>query len=258
MSKYVHGTESEEQERLRKLNGLTNPPFIEFLAPQAQESILEVGSGLGILAGEVASKAKNVVGIEYSPEQLAKVTVSRENLEFIRGDAHSLPFENDTFDAVYCRYLLEHVSGPITVLREMRRVLKPGGRICAQENDIAVYQLWPECPTWTVLWERFGKLQALLGGDGYIGRKLFQYVSEAGLSNIELSIQPELHYAGQPHFELWIVNCLKILEASGPDLIEKGMATVAELVQARAEVEQFIARKDAASYFYWNRVRAVK
>ena len=258
MSKYVHGTESEEQERLRKLNKLTNPPFIAFLAPQAHESILEVGSGLGILAGEVALVARRVVGIEYSAEQLANVSVSRDNLEFIRGDAHSLPFADDTFDAVYSRYLLEHVSRPTTVLREMRRALKPGGRICVQENDIAVFQLWPDCPTWKKLWAKFGELQTMLGGDGYIGRKLYQYFIEAGFSSVELSLQPELHYAGMPTFELWIINALKILEASGPDLLEKGMSTQEELRIARREMEQFITLKEAASYFYWNRARGVK
>jgi SAM-dependent methyltransferase len=258
MSKYVHGTDSDEQERLRKLNELTNPPFIAFLAPQPHESILEVGSGLGILAGEVASVAARVVGIEYSPEQLAKATTGRDNLQFIRGDAHSLPFDDNCFDVVYCRYLLEHVRHPETVLAQMRRVLKPGGRICIQENDDAVFQLWPECPTWKKLWVNFCELQSRLGGDGYIGRKLHSYLIDAGFFDVELTIQPELHYAGTPSFELWMFNALKILEASGPDIIEKGLATTEELRQARSEIERFVTLKDAASYFYWNRARAVK
>ena len=260
MTKYVHGTEADEQERLAKLNKLTNPPFIDFLSPQTSDHILEVGSGLGILAGEVAAIATTgrVVGIEYSAEQMAKVTAQRENLEFLRGDAHSLPFADGTFDMVYSRYLLEHVNRPVVALREMHRVLKPGGRVCVQENDIAVFQLWPQCPTWTKLWANFGKLQTILGGDAYIGRKLFDYFQQAGFSRIELGLYPEFHYAGLPTFELWMHNALKILEASGPDLVARKMATEEEMTTTRAEIERFITLKEAASYFYWNRVRAIK
>lgn len=260
MTKYVHGTEADEQERLAKLNKLTNPPFIAFLAPRVGDHILEVGSGLGILAGEVAEVANSgrVVGVEYSAEQLVKVTARGENLEFLQGDAHSLPFADSTFDLVYSRYLLEHVNRPIVALREMHRVLKPGGRVCVQENDIAVFQLWPECPTWAKLWANFGKLQSLLGGDAYIGRKLFDYFQQAGFGQIELSLYPEFHYAGLPTFELWIRNALKILEASGPDLIDRKMAASEEIAAVRAEIEQFMTLKEAASYFYWNRAKAMK
>jgi len=260
MSKYVHGTDTEEQDRLRKLNELTNPAFLSFLKLQPHEHVLEVGSGLGILAHEVACRVDRgqMVGIEYSLDQLAKVIARRENLEFIRGDAHSLPFADNTFDVVYCRYLLEHVTDAGKVVHEIYRVLKPGGRACVQENDIAVFFLWPECPTWTQLWQRFGELQGILGGDAYVGRKLYTYFMTAKFSKVELSLQPEFHFAGLETFELWIRNALFILETSGPDLIAHGFATRDQLTSVRAEIEHFLTLPDAASYFYWNRARAVK
>jgi len=260
MSKYVHGTDAAEQERLRKLNALTNPPFLDFLQPQPNEHILEVGSGLGILAHEVALRAElgRVVGVEYSLDQLARISVRRDNLEFVRGDAHALPFADDTFDVVYCRYLLEHVADAARVVREMHRVLKPGGRACVQENDIAVFFFWPECPTWTKLWLKFGELQGILGGDAYVGRKLYTHFRAAGFSKVELSLQQEFHCAGMDTFELWTRNALFILETSGSDLIALGFATSDELKAVRAEIEHLITLPDAASYFYWNRARAVK
>lgn len=260
MSKYVHGTETEEQDRLRQLNELTNPSFLAFLKPRPHEHILEVGSGLGILAREVSLSANNgrVVGIEFSPDQLAKVPGGRDNLEFVQGDAHSLPFADNTFDVVYCRYLLEHVADGRQVAREMHRVLKPGGRACVQENDIAVFLLWPECPTWTKLWSKFGELQSELGGDAYVGRKLYAHFSAAGFSKIELSLQQEFHYKGMSTFEMWVRNALFILETSGPDLVEHQFATPEELKAVRSEFEHFLTLPDAASYFYWNRALAVK
>ena len=56
------------------------------------------------------------------------------------GDVHDLPFGDQTFDLVYGRYILEHVSDPIQVIQQAKRVLVPDGRICFQENST----LWME------------------------------------------------------------------------------------------------------------------
>ena len=164
-SQYIHGTNKTEQERLVALNRLTNAAFVEFLELRPDSVVLEVGSGLGILAGEVAARAPRgeVIGIEYSPEQLAAAHVTRPNLRFEQGDAHRLPFEGARFDVVYCRYLLEHVADPVQVLREMRRVLRPsGGRACIQENNVLANEFYPECPRFDSVWEKFAALQSKL------------------------------------------------------------------------------------------------
>src|SRR5262249_12226597 len=137
-SQYIHGTDKTEQERLAALNRLTNPAFVEFLELRPACAVLEVGSGLGILAGEVAARVPQgeVIGLEFSTEQLPAAAVTQPNLRFQQGDAHRLPFDPARFDVVYCRYLLEHVADPVQVLREMRRVLRPGGWVCLQENNV--------------------------------------------------------------------------------------------------------------------------
>src|SRR5439155_20978728 len=65
-SQYIHGTDKTEQERLVALNRLTNPAFVEFLDLRPDSAVLEVGSGVGILAGEVAGGAPQgeVIGME--------------------------------------------------------------------------------------------------------------------------------------------------------------------------------------------------
>jgi ubiquinone/menaquinone biosynthesis C-methylase UbiE len=54
-----------------------------------------------------------------------------ENIEFLVDDAYELPFESGTFDAVICSNALHNMKDPGTPLMEMRRVLKPGGRVFA-------------------------------------------------------------------------------------------------------------------------------
>jgi|GEM_PF-4514587 len=108
---YIHGTESAEQMRLGLLNELTNEAFIDFLEFEETSSVLEVGSGLGILTRELARLVPQgeVFGVEYFPDQLRLAKSSSPNLHFMQGDAHTLEFEDDCFDVVYCRYVLEHV-----------------------------------------------------------------------------------------------------------------------------------------------------
>ena len=61
---YIHGTTPSEQDRLATLNRLTNQAFVEFLEVRPQARVLEVGSGLGHLAGEVADAAEGVQHVE--------------------------------------------------------------------------------------------------------------------------------------------------------------------------------------------------
>jgi cyclopropane fatty-acyl-phospholipid synthase-like methyltransferase len=70
---YIHGTDPAEQDRLGALNRMTNLAFIDFLAVPAGARVLDVGSGLGLLASGVAEAAGEVRvwGVERSAEQIA-------------------------------------------------------------------------------------------------------------------------------------------------------------------------------------------
>ena len=70
-SHYIHGTSAEEQSRLAKLNYLTNASFLEFVEVKETEQVLELGSGLGILAERISQKLTTgrMTGIEISPNK---------------------------------------------------------------------------------------------------------------------------------------------------------------------------------------------
>jgi ubiquinone/menaquinone biosynthesis C-methylase UbiE len=258
---YIHGTELSEQQRLALLNRLTNAPFIEFLELNEADSVLEVGSGLGILAREVAARVPGgeVWGVEYSPNQLARALEDTlPNLHFIQADAHALPLADERFSTVYCRYLLEHVAEPVQVLKEMRRVLRPGGRALAQENNILVIAFYPECPLFESVWRRFAQLQAQLGGDALIGKKLFALFKQAGFDEINLSLQPEIHHAGAESFRPWIENLIGNVESGAAEMQKRGLASADDLAASIAELRTFASRDDASAIFYWNRASGVK
>jgi hypothetical protein len=137
-------------------------------------------------------------------------------------------------------------------------VLKPGGRVLVQENNILVNVFYPECALFDALWRRFATLQEKLGGDALIGKKLFPLLKRAGFEEINLSIQPEIHYSGRPSFRPWIENQIGNIEGAAAELEAHGLATTEEISLAIDEARALLERDDGCAFFYWNRASGVK
>lgn len=256
---YIHGTTPQEQGRLAALNRLTNQVFVEFLSITPGMRVLEVGSGLGLLASEVGAAARgvHVTGLEKSSEQIA-AAVQSAAVAYVKGDARQLDLPDRYFDLVYARFLLEHISEPERVLSEMRRVVRPGGRVVVCENDISLIRWDPPCSTFEEVWLAFQRYQHELGGDGLIGRRLHRLFRQAGLRQIELSVQPEVHWHGSAGFEGWIQNQIGNLEGTRAGLVDSGLCEPLDLEKAIAELKQLSHERDASSHFYWNRATAIR
>ena len=106
---------------------------IQRMAIAAGDRVLEVGVGTGINTS-LYPQSCHVTGIDFSDSMLEKARerVAREglrNVRLIEMDAAHLTFADDSFDIVYAPYLVSVVPDPIQVVRAMRRVCRPGGRI---------------------------------------------------------------------------------------------------------------------------------
>jgi len=93
--------------------------------------ILDVGTGEGIYMYYLSSRAKLCVGIDTDDKSLRKArkTVKTKNTEFILMQAESLAFKDNTFDVITMIEVLEHVADDKKVIKEIYRVLKPGGQL---------------------------------------------------------------------------------------------------------------------------------
>jgi phosphatidylethanolamine/phosphatidyl-N-methylethanolamine N-methyltransferase len=106
---------------------------IERMAIKPRDRVLEVGVGTGINTSLYPTNC-SVTGIDLSASMLEKARerVRREGLRHVRlqeMDAAHLIFADDTFDIVYAPYLVSVVPDPVQVVKEMRRVCRPGGKI---------------------------------------------------------------------------------------------------------------------------------
>lgn len=101
------------------------------------DSVLDVGTGTGVvalLATKKIAKGGRVHGIDLSEGMLATATAKAEKLgleekiKFSQMDAENLEFEAETFDAVVSLFALLHFPNPLTALKEIYRVMRPGGK----------------------------------------------------------------------------------------------------------------------------------
>jgi ubiquinone/menaquinone biosynthesis C-methylase UbiE len=103
---------------------------LEWLAPQPGERILDLGCGDGQLTARIAASGAMVVGLDASPQMAAAARSRGMTVE--EGSAEAMPFEEQSFDAVFSNAALHWVRDHEAMLAEVRRVLKPGGRFVAE------------------------------------------------------------------------------------------------------------------------------
>lgn len=104
--------------------------LIAAIDPTPGERILDVATGTGLVAAQLVRRGADVVGLDQSQDMLA---VARDRLgdrvTFVRGEAERLPFADGEFDALTFTYLLRYVDDREATMRELARVVRPGGRI---------------------------------------------------------------------------------------------------------------------------------
>ena len=125
--------------------------------------VADIGTGTGILACELARLGVEVVGIDQSARMLeaARSKIGSENfppggqIELRRGDAEEIPIEDDEVDAAFAHMVLHYVASPGDVIREMSRIVRPGGLLVAV--DFVSHDLdWMEQEL-GVLWKGFSR-----------------------------------------------------------------------------------------------------
>jgi ubiquinone/menaquinone biosynthesis C-methylase UbiE len=129
---------------------------IDLIDVGPEDIVLDVACGTGRLTLPLAATARHVTGFDITPAMVdiarkAQVEAGVANIDWRIGNVHALPFADDSFSLVTCGLAAHHFTEPATVLAEMRRVCRPGGRI-------AVMDLTPTADKAEAL-DRFEKLR---------------------------------------------------------------------------------------------------
>lgn len=158
---------------------------------QPGEKALDIGAGTGedvqAFAAAVGS-AGDAVGVEPNAgmrsvaEERAKASAAR----FVDGDAYELPFGDNTFDAVRCERVFQHLAEPERAAAEIARVLRPGGRAVVIDSDWATAILHPGDPA---VLNALSEAMLATTPNPYSGRKLAGQLTAAGLKVTDIGSQ---------------------------------------------------------------------
>jgi len=157
--------------RARAINALVSPPL----------RVADIGTGTGVLALELARLGLDVVGIDRSEAMLEtarqkwnlEAASARGSIELRAGDAHALPLADASVDAAFAHMVLHSLEDPERAVREMARVVRPGGRVVLVDF-LAHDHGWME--------QELGLLWL-----GFDAARVVDWLSAAGLEDAQLS-----------------------------------------------------------------------
>ena len=188
--RYTHG---HHESVLRSHKWRTAENSAAFVLPYVREdiSLLDVGCGPGTITADLARRIPDgrVVGVDLPSDVIgaAQIEFGAANLRFEVGDVYSLAFDADSFDLVYAHQVLQHLGDPVGALREMLRVLRPGGRVAIRDSDYGAFVWSPADPRLTRWMELYHQLTERNGAEADAGRNIHRWVRVAGFEQLQVS-----------------------------------------------------------------------
>lgn len=229
---------SYEAFQVRYLFGPWSLDLIERAGPQQGERVLDLACGTGAVAREVLKRISpggTLVGADINPDMLrvaSEVIEAREPLvRWQQASAESLPLPDASFDVALCQQGLQFFPDKHGALRELRRVLRPGGRLA-----LSVWRALEHNPVQHALSKaadgRLGKAMAIAFGSGENGG-LERMLQDAGFQSVQVvSVEKVIV---QPDPDDYVVRSVKGAAAALPDLramTEEERAQLAAAVRA--------------------------
>lgn len=212
--------------------------YLDAMVIERASSVLDLGCGTGVVTRAICRRdgfQGHVLGIDISPylvaaaQRLARAEGVAGAVEFRCGDSRSLEIADGAFDAAVSHTLISHVADPLGVLREIARVVKPGGKIGIFDGDFASITFASDDP-------QQGKAddEAIIGAivtQPRVMRQMPQLLREAGL-RLERSFPYLVADIGQADFFApTLQSFLRVLPKSGAMSEDRAQAFVADMTR---------------------------
>jgi SAM-dependent methyltransferase len=230
---YVHPSTDAEAERLERQALLYGGAgFLEPFLAKKPGAILEVGCGTGYFIRHAAGRLPeaSVVGLDMDEYRIAFAGSRSDasNVQFQVGNLTSLPFEANSFDLVFCRFVLVHYSDPLQAISEMSRVTRPGGRVVAYEMIHDAVWFSPPKPAFTRLLKHTIDVLRKQGAEPDQGLHLPAAMKRAGLEDVGVQVIPHSAMTPDPLYESYRQNWKATVSGLSKTLSLKFEAGLAE------------------------------
>lgn len=255
---YVHGFTPTEQNRLYEQAQILKNYIYETVDFVAQKNIIEVGCGVGAQSEILLKKFEHlhIDGIDSSAKQITRAKkhlasyIKQKRVKLQTGDALNLPFEENIFDGAFVCWLLEHVSEPVGILKEIHRTLRPGGKVICNEVMNSTFFLHPYSPATMTYWFQFNDHQWSIKGDPFVGAKLGNYLTQAGFRNIKMNPRIVHCDSRDTKQRAIIVDYWTDLLLSGAPGLLKAKKVTASLVKEMESELKALKKDPTATFFY--------
>ncbi|MGB6974998.1 MAG: methyltransferase domain-containing protein [Terracidiphilus sp.] len=249
---YVLGTGNDAAERLRLLDKVFGPSTRKMLQDAGLGPgmrALDLACGIGAVSCWMASQVGptgTVVAADVNPDQLV---VSKRHcakcehlpIDYIDASAYETGFPDESFDLVHIRFLLCHLTEPAKVLREVYRVLKPGGALVCQDLRLSGTFCRPESRAVSRSIEISLLAGAELGVDYNYGERLPADAVGAGFDSVEVRLEcpAYLSGAGKRLWELTFAEAVPVIAGTGV-ATEDELKGIVEEMRRLAEDERVL------------------
>jgi ubiquinone/menaquinone biosynthesis C-methylase UbiE len=252
---YTHGHHASV---LRSHEWRTAENSAGYLLPHLRPGLrlLDVGCGPGTITVDLARRVAPgpALGIDPSAEVIGRATTKaaespgRPPVSFAVGDVYALDHPDDSFDVVHAHQVLQHLTDPVRALREMRRVLAPGGHLAVRDSDYGGFVWSPDEPRLDRWNELYHQVTARNSADADAGRHLAGWVRAAGFTDplVTTSTWTFADPDGRAWWgNLWADRVADPASALHAQALEYGLSNDAELADLAAGWRAWAADPDA-------------
>ncbi len=247
--RYTHGhQESVVKAHATRTIANSAAYLADYLVPGV--ALLDVGCGPGSITAEFASRVLpggSVLGIDYSTQvvERAKASYGDSGAAFEAMDLYALDIADDSYDIAHAHQVLQHVSNPVAALREMKRVVRPGGVVAVRDADYAGMHWAPESAAldqWLSVYRRVAKAN---DAEPDAGRHLVRWAREAGFDHVSATADVWLFADPEPRAWWGSTWAERVVSSSlAEQAVELGYATADELAELATGWKAWLNEED--------------